>query len=244
MIKELREASRKDASEPLGIRAFRVFSIYLTALFVKLRFSPNLVSLLSIISAVGGAVLLMFGSYQFLIIGSAMMVFSYLLDRSDGELARYTGKLTIYGCYLEILNSNILYGSLFVGLSVGVYRYLGDITMLWFGISAVFFKFLYRFCNTSKGALLKNLNHKPEHAPLAINQTSPFYKKVLWEVFMFTFLANGIIILALVFAIINRLNFLLMFYGVAMPLVFLLQSYFHWLDLKNLQSENVGVPKK
>lgn len=233
MIKELREASRKNECEPLGIRVYRFFSIYLTALFVKLRFSPNLVSLLSIASAVGGAVLLMFGSYQFLVIGAAVLVFSYLLDRCDGELARYTGKLTVYGGYLEILNSNIVYGSLFIGLSVGVFRYMGDITMLWFGISAMLFKLLYRFCDTSKGTLLKNLNRKPEHAPLAVNQASPLYKKILWEVFMFLFFADGMVILVLVLALINKLNFLLMFYGVTMPLIFLLQSYFHWLDLKD-----------
>jgi len=234
MIQELREASRKNEHEPLGIRVFRVFSIYLTALFVKLRFSPNLVSFLSIASAVGGGGVLMLGSYQFLVTGTAVLLFSFLLDRCDGELARYTGKLTAYGSYLEILNSNILYGSLFVGLSVGVYRYLGDITMLWFGISAMLFKFLYRFCDTSKGTLLKNLNSKPQHAPLAINQATPLYKKILWEVFMFMFFADGMLILALLFALVNRLNFVLIFYGVTMPLVFLLQSYFHWLDLKDL----------
>lgn len=233
MIQELREASRKNEHEPLGIRVFRFFSIYLTALFVKLRFSPNLVSFLSIASAVGGGVLLMFGSYQFLVTGAAVLLFSYLLDRCDGELARYTGKLTAYGSYLETLNSNILYGSLFIGLSVGTYRYLGDITMLWFGVSAMLFKFLYRFCDTSKGTLLKNLSSKPQHAPLAINQATPLYKKILWEVFMFIFFADGMVILVLVFTLIGKLNFLLMFYGVTMPLIFLLQNYFHWLDLKD-----------
>ena len=104
MIKELRKASRKNEREPMGIRFYRFFSIYLTALFIKLRLSPNFISMLSIGSAIGGAILLMFGSYQFLVIGAAVMVFSYLLDRSDGELARYTGKLTVYGGYLEILN--------------------------------------------------------------------------------------------------------------------------------------------
>ena len=68
---------------------------------------------------------------------------------------------------------------------------------------------------------------------MAVNEASPIYKKILWEVFMFLFFASGIVLLTLLFAIISKPDILLMFYGITMPLVFILQSYFHWLDLKD-----------
>ncbi len=232
MIKELREASGKHEIEPITIRFLRIFSVYLTALFVRLGLRPNFISLLSIMAALTGGVLLALGTYQYFVMGAVILIFSYLLDRCDGEVARYTGKLTVYGSYLEVLNSNILYGSVFIGLSIGTYRLLGDVDLIWFGISAIFFKLLYRFSENHKGTLLKNLKQSPRLAPMVLHQTSTIGKRILWEAFMFLFF-SGILILVLLFAIINRLNLLLMFYGLSMPLLFLVQSYFHWLDLRD-----------
>ncbi|HEY83013.1 MAG TPA: hypothetical protein G4O01_07000 [Dehalococcoidia bacterium] len=232
MIEELRAACDKHESESLIIRLLRIFSVYLTALFVKLDLHPNSVSLLSIIAAITGGILLTLGTQRYFIVGAVVLLFSHLLDRCDGELARYTGKFTAYGSYLEVLNSNILYSSIFIGLSVGTYRLLGDINMLWFGISAMLFKLLYRFSETRRGTLLKNLKQSSRYAPLTLNQASSIYKRVLWEAFMFLFFAGGILLLILLFAILNQLDILVMFYGVTMPLLFLVQNYFHWLDLR------------
>jgi len=232
MIKELRKACSKNEDEPLALRIFRLFSIYLTALFARIGVSPNFVSLLSIAGTIIGTVLLMLGSYQSMVSGAAVLVFSHQLDYSDGELARYTGKTTTYGAYLEVLYSNVFYGLVFIGLAVGTYRLLGDVNMLWFGMSALLFKFLYRFCDVTKNTLLKNLNESPRLSPIAADETSPLYKRVVWEIFWFLFFAPGIVLLVLLFAIINKLNLLLIFYGVTMPLLFLVQSFFHWLDLR------------
>jgi len=238
MIKELRKVCRKDEHEPLNLRFFRVFSIYLTAVFIKLGLSPNFISVMAIVSAMAGAALLAMGSYPYMVAGAVVLVFSYLLDCCDGEIARYTGKYTAYGSYLEVLYSNVLYGAAFIGLSVGTYRLLGDVNMLLFGLSAVLFKSLYRANDASKGILLQTLKQSPRHAPMALNETSPIHKKIIWEIFMSLFFGGGIVLLALLFALINKPNILLIFYGVTMPLVFLLQSYFHWLDLRGRQRES------
>lgn len=231
-MRKLRELSRKNELEPLSIRVYRIFSLYLTAVFIRLGISPNFVTLLSIASAVIGAVLIIQGTYRFLVCGALALVFSYLLDRCDGELARYTGKLTHYGGYLEVLNSNVLYSSVFVGLAVGTYRLLGDVNMLWFGISALLFKFMFRFNDNIKSRVMNSLARKPRYTPLGFDETSPIYKRILWEVYMFLFCGGGMVLLVLIFAVINKPNILLMFYGVTMPLLFLLQSYLHWVDLR------------
>jgi phosphatidylglycerophosphate synthase len=187
---------------------------------------------------VAGAVLLALGTYPLLVAGAAAQVFSYLLDRCDGELARYTGRLTLYGSYLESLNSNILYASVFLGLSIGAYRLFGDINIVWFGISALLFKYLYRFGDANKGRLLYNLKQRPRHSPMALEETRPVYKRVLWDVFMSLFFGGGIVLMALLFVLLGRPDILLMFYGAMMPLIFLLQICFHWLDLRDRQREN------
>ena len=101
MIKELRDSCSKGEFEPLSARFFRFFSIYLTALFAKLGLSPNFVSLLSLAGTVIGGVLLMLGSYHFMVIGAAVLVFSLILVTQMENWLAIPVKLRLTGVILK-----------------------------------------------------------------------------------------------------------------------------------------------
>ncbi len=78
-------------------RLVRRISIYPTWLFIRLGMSANAVSLIKNVIACAGAVLFAPGEPRFALAGALLLQFSFLLDASDGEVARYTGSSATAG---------------------------------------------------------------------------------------------------------------------------------------------------
>ena len=71
---------------------------FLVALPLKFTpVSPNLVTLASGFVGLLGAVAMAFGRHDLLVWGAILYAFSNVLDCSDGQLARMTGKFSRYG---------------------------------------------------------------------------------------------------------------------------------------------------
>lgn len=77
---------------------YRLFGILVSPLFIKLN--PNFLSLLSLICGLMGLVLSIFFSLQinFVII---FFIFSFVLDFTDGIVARAVGKTSFYGRFID-----------------------------------------------------------------------------------------------------------------------------------------------
>lgn len=82
---------------------YRPLSIYLTYFFLKLRFSANFVSFLSIISAFIGSLFLITANINLIPFGYFFFWFFYLLDFSDGEVARYNKTNSLTGHFIELI---------------------------------------------------------------------------------------------------------------------------------------------
>lgn len=95
------EKKEKDKTTLWVYYALRRISFLLTPVFLKLNISANQVSVLSIIAAVSGAVLIMVGDYPIVIVGALVMHFWLILDCVDGNVARYRGTFTRLGLFLE-----------------------------------------------------------------------------------------------------------------------------------------------
>lgn len=78
-------------------RLVRRVSIYPTWLFIRLGVSANAVSLIKNIIACAGAVLFAPGEPRFALSGALLLQLAFLLDASDGEVARYTGSSATAG---------------------------------------------------------------------------------------------------------------------------------------------------
>jgi phosphatidylserine synthase len=89
-IKELRNICRPDKHQKFFIEFYNpIISIYFTKLFINLNVSANTVTWIMILLAFIGNVLLIPNNYFISILGAIILLFAYLLDWVDGEVARY-----------------------------------------------------------------------------------------------------------------------------------------------------------
>ena len=96
----------------------RRLSPYATVLFARLGWSPNAVTVCFMISGAAAGVLTAVPGLP-AAVGVAVLIQLYLLfDCSDGELARYTGRFSATGVYLDRMGHYIAEALLLAGLGV------------------------------------------------------------------------------------------------------------------------------
>jgi phosphatidylglycerophosphate synthase len=102
----------------LGRLYMRRLSPYATIVFARLGWSPNAVTVCFIISGVAAAVLAVVPGLP-AAVGVAVLIQLYLLfDCSDGELARFTGRFSVTGIYLDRMGHYIAEALLLASLGV------------------------------------------------------------------------------------------------------------------------------
>ncbi|HEY3682540.1 MAG TPA: CDP-alcohol phosphatidyltransferase family protein [Streptosporangiaceae bacterium] len=95
----------------------RHISPYFTWLFVRLGVTPNTVTVIMVVCGVLAGVALGFGSGVWSALAAAVLIQIYLiLDCSDGEVARFTGKTSIAGVYLDRIGHYLSELGLLIGL--------------------------------------------------------------------------------------------------------------------------------
>jgi phosphatidylglycerophosphate synthase len=112
---------RRNEEHWAGRLYMRSLSPYFTWLFIRIGFSPNqLTGLMVICGMLGGVAVALPLSGWFWLAGAAagvlLMQGYLLLDCSDGEVARFTGKTSITGVYLDRIGHYLSEVTLLVGL--------------------------------------------------------------------------------------------------------------------------------
>lgn len=107
---------RKNGEHWAGVLYMRRLSIYVTWFMTKTPVTPNqLTWLMTVAGVVSGVVLALPGLWA--VVLSALLVQIYLLlDCSDGELARWTGKTSLTGVYLDRVGAYFTEAALLAGL--------------------------------------------------------------------------------------------------------------------------------
>jgi phosphatidylglycerophosphate synthase len=104
----------------------RRFSPYATVVFARLGWSPNAVTVAFIVSGLAAGVLAVVPGLA-AAVGVALLIQLYLLfDCSDGELARYAGRFSATGVYLDRMGHYLCEAALLAGLGV---RAQGHLTL-------------------------------------------------------------------------------------------------------------------
>ena len=116
------EAARQEAlaaakcdniDDPIDLHVSEVISMALSKVFIKLHIIPNVVTILSMITGVTGSLLLLKQTLLFDIIGACVVLFSYILDCCDGQIARTTRHFSKVGRLLDGLSDATVYFFLF-----------------------------------------------------------------------------------------------------------------------------------
>jgi phosphatidylglycerophosphate synthase len=96
----------------------RDVSPYLSTVFVRLGVPPNPITYLMMAFGVLAGVVLAFGGLWSAILAFVLIQVYLLLDCSDGEVARYTGRTSVAGIYLDRIGHYLSEIALLIGLGV------------------------------------------------------------------------------------------------------------------------------
>ena len=107
-------------------------SLYASWLFAKLRFHPNQITYLSFFIGLIAICFLIMGDKQNLIIGIIGINIWYLLDCSDGHLARYLEIKSNFGKFLDEIFGEIVLIFMWLAIAIGLFRYLRSFNGFYF----------------------------------------------------------------------------------------------------------------
>jgi phosphatidylglycerophosphate synthase len=121
-IEELRELTQREKIEarerPWGYVMFqRGPSIYITRLLLATRITPNHITIADIAAGLLGCVLLLSQDWKIKLLGLIFIYINLLLDRVDGELARYRNTHSLRGIYLDEINHLVIPPLFFLALA-------------------------------------------------------------------------------------------------------------------------------
>jgi hypothetical protein len=148
-IRELRAVCQKTAPNPekeskIG-RFTRIFSIYLTYVFLRLPFTPNQISVIGVLVFFLGVAMYFSNNWYIQLLGPVFYFLSILLDGVDGEVARFRNAQSIVGGqYVEPVSHDIMYSLFFMLLGVAAYYQFDTVWVLYAGAAASLAKVLYR----------------------------------------------------------------------------------------------------
>ncbi len=92
-----------------------------TRLFLKLRWTPNRITMMSMVVGLVAAGFFVPGSWELALIGALLFQLSVIIDCCDGEVARLTFSESKFGQELDIWADNVVHAAIFVGIACGAY---------------------------------------------------------------------------------------------------------------------------
>jgi archaetidylinositol phosphate synthase len=107
--------------------------------------TPNQVTTTRLATGLAASIIFAQGTYGWMVLGGVVFLFSMLLDRADGELARQTDQMSLIGHRYDLAADGIASVATFVGLGIGLAHTDGR-SAFWFGalaglgIGALFFE--------------------------------------------------------------------------------------------------------
>ena len=136
-LKNLRKIVQKEVEpEPYAKYVVRPISILFTWLFVRTPISANQVTILQEILGVIGAILFGYGRF---VLGAIFLQLGYILDCSDGEVARWKNQSSESGKFLDLIGHMIVIPFYYFGLGLGLFLQSGHIVTLIAGFLAALF---------------------------------------------------------------------------------------------------------
>ena len=143
---------------------FRRISLPLSYyILAPLKLSPNVLSILSILSGILAA---LFFVIQLYVIGSLMIFLWIIFDCADGEVARLTDRKSASGEMLETLNSNIQYIIWLPSIAYGLYA--EEMLSVHWVIIAMLSTALYNVTRKFYGGYPKNNMGEPKNIFMCI----------------------------------------------------------------------------
>ncbi len=237
-IKKLREICQPITHRELWYAEtfIRPISIYITKALLYTPISANQVTILGFLAGIAAGTLFIFGNYWYSLVGAILLQLTVLLDRVDGEVARYRGTSSLRGAYLDNASNYLTTPYIFVGISFGAYGNFHNITWLICGFSASLSFLLIWLLTINKYYLAyKDGSHLPETGILLVlvkqaQQEGRYIANLLEKIHRKIPLPHSSEIFGpaiLIGAIFNGLHIVLVIFGIILALDLLVMLCFH-----------------
>ncbi len=105
-------------------------AVFLVGLLSYTPVTPNQITLLMGIFGLLGGFLFCFGTTWSFLIGGCCFILLNILDCADGNLARFTGRTSSIGDYLDRIVHYVTDSAFILGIGVGLFRQYGILTLL------------------------------------------------------------------------------------------------------------------
>ena len=215
-IKNLKKViGRPNEIDPYAIYIIRPISIWFTWIFVRTPLTANHVTIIQEIFGIIGAVLFAYGRF---VLGVIFLQFGFIMDNSDGEIARWKNQQSKKGKFLDLIGHMIVIPFYFFGLGLGLYLLQGEIITLIMGFLAGIFSLKLEKLITNEGGDLELVRNG-------------FFKSL----FRYPDSMNVITILAIIdwFFKSNLLFYCIIIYGIGMTVGRMQQIYKTFYSIKN-----------
>ena len=221
-IKELRllcqnsETSPNWRSQSIEGRMNRIFSIYLTWIFIHLPFTPNQITVFGTSVYLVGAGFFLKHQYWWNVAGVGMIVLSFLLDAVDGELARYRKMTTgggVGGAYVEPVSHDVQYAFVFLPIGIGVSLGMGTFWPLVAGFVATSTKLLFRLLEFRYNNLVRFWSEREGQTYGVIKEKKDTPATFSYFIFRNLFTGTGMIFPLLAAVLLKHVDWFLYFYA-------------------------------
>lgn len=216
-LKELKE--KYGGSEPTWrIKLVRKVSIRLTWLLLHTPITGNQVTFFMFVFGLFSAICFMFGNYYLNLLGILYFHISIILDGSDGQVARYRKEVSSKGVYYDLMHHIIVNPLIILGIGIGAYFNnslpIPNKIFLYFGIIGAYFLImnsvivLKKYESSIKTSNFKEIRkvYKNLCNDRKSNEIRDFFQIKIFNAIFF-------------FGILNLLPFLVLIYGIAIPLM-------------------------
>lgn len=210
-IKEIRDKYNYSSSDTWYARIVcRKFSAYFSWVFARTPITPDQISLLMILSGIIGGIFLAMQSYLNGLIGVLFLQLFLVLDCVDGEVARIKRKFSSKGKFLDLLANDIVFVSIFTGLTLRVFLLLQNFIVIIAGFCAIVFFLLSK---------LFPFYAKESDERLTGRYLSPVIFNTKIKLIVFQIVKNltfppFIIAIITIGAVFNVFQYILFFYGI------------------------------
>jgi phosphatidylglycerophosphate synthase len=111
----------------------RYFSAFVTPYLLRTPLSANQVTTLSLVVGLVCAWCVMEGSYLFGVVGGVFLVFNYILDNCDGDIARAKDQCSSFGMHYDTFVDWAVHTAFFAALGIGVGAASAEDIWVWLG---------------------------------------------------------------------------------------------------------------
>ena len=123
-LKEELEKARKsgDTEDVLDVLIMEPLGMIMARLFIKLRMTPNTVTIISMFFGIVGGILLYPTDIRINLVGILLEIFAAILDCSDGQVARLTNTRSQLGRILDGVSDGICFVAIYFCLGLRLMR--------------------------------------------------------------------------------------------------------------------------